>query len=553
MKEHTENTLPHVADPIIRQNHHISIVWLIPVIALLIGGWLAYKAITEKGPLITIAFTTAEGLEAGKTKVKYKSVDVGMVEKIEIGEDFSQVTLQVQMDKGAGDYLTDQTKFWVVRAQVSASEISGLSTLFSGAYIGIAPSTEGKPRKHFIGLEAAPLVTNTSKGKHFFLLAPRLGSLTPGSPVYFRQIKVGQIINYKVDDSGKNVGVNIFIDTPYDQFVRENTSFWISSGFDIQLTTEGIKVDTESVVSLVMGGIAFGTFFDTDTPQQPAAAENTTFTLYETRDKARNEQFRMDESYYVEFFESTRGLRIGAPVEFMGMQIGVVTDIHLRMKTDNVHFSTMVGIAIEPERLHLSEQTRIEYNEQIDQMIKNGLRAQLRVGHLLTGKLLVELAYLPDLPIQHEQYNGLRVIPSIQSTKQELLGGLTHFIQRLQQLPLEDLTASLDRSLAGIDQLVNSPELNQLIGSLQKIFTNLERATAQIDAETLPEVRATLQELNMLTKELKGWISADSPMQQNLLQSLEQISKAAQSVNNLTDMLERHPEALIQGKSSKEY
>jgi len=542
---------PSPAEPIIRQPGSISIVWLVPIIALIIGGWLAYRTVTEKGPVITIKFATADGLEAGKTKVKYKAVDVGTVQKIEIDRDLSNVILKVQMNKGAEAYLTDQTKFWIVQARVSASEVSALETLLSGAYIGIEPSDTGEPQRDFIGLETVPLVTNASKGKRFFLLASRLGSLNPGSPIYFRQIKVGQVIDYKLDDTGKNVGMNIFIDSPYDQFVRENTKFWLSSGFDMQLTTNGIKVDTESVVSLLIGGVAFGTFFE-DTPQ-PAAAENTKFTLYENRDQAKDEQYKVDKTYYVEFFESTRGLKIGAPVEFRGMQIGVVTDIQLRVKTGNLDFSTMVGITIERERLNVSKQFFDSYDDQIDQMIENGLRARLSVGNLLTGQLLVDVAYYPDAPeVQRQEYNDLLVIPSIRSSRQEVISGIINFVDRLGKLPLEDMAGSLNRTLADVEQLISSPEARQGAAALQKILVNLETLTERLDAETLPEVAGALDELHKLTTEFKGWISADSPFYQDLLQSLEQVSKAARSVNNLADMLERHPEALIKGKPVKE-
>lgn len=539
---------PPTADPIIKQRRSISIVWLIPIVALLIGGWLAYKAITEKGPTITIKFTTADGLEAGKTKVKYKSVDVGVVESIGIGENMSQVVLEVQLNKGAELYLTDQTKFWVVRAHISASEVSGLSTLLGGAYIGVEPSDKGKPQRDFIGLETIPLVTRSSEGKSFDLIAPRLGSLNPGSPIYFRQVKVGQVVDYKLEDKGNNVGVNIFIDSPYDQFVRENTRFWLASGLDMQLTANGIRVDTDSVVSLMIGGLAFGTF--SDAPQGKQVPENSQFNLYETHEEARDDQYTVKKNYYLEFFESIRGLSVGAPVEFRGIQIGSVTDIQLKILPNQMNFSTMVAVTIERERLGLPAQVTLDLDIQIRKMIKDGLRVQLKTGNLLTGQLLVDVDYYPDAPsVEETTYKDQLIIPSLPSSTQAVLDGVTNIIKKMDKLPIEEMGQSLQGALLGIKKLVNDPALQSSMHSLHKILADLEIITSTVNADTMPEVNDILEELHELIKELKGWISADSPLQEDLLRSLQEIGKAARSINNLADMLERHPEALIQGKT----
>lgn len=538
---------PPTTDPIIKPRRSISIVWLVPVVALLVGGWLAYKAITEKGPVITIKFATADGLEAGKTKVKYKSVDVGVVESIDIGENFSQVILRVQLNKGAEPYLTDQTKFWVVRARISATEVSGLSTLLGGAYIGVEPSDKGKPLRDFVGLEAIPLVTSASKGKRFKLVGPRLGSLNPGSPIYFRQVKVGQVVDYRLEEKGDNVEVNIFIENPYDQFVLENTRFWLASGLDMQLTANGIRVDTDSVVSLMIGGLAFENF--SHTHQETSASENMEFKLYETREEAQDDQYTLREQYYLEFFESIRGLSIGAPVEFRGIQIGTVTDIELKITENKMNFSTMVGVTIERERLGITERDNLTPDIQIKKMIKDGLRVQLNTGNLLTGQLFVDVNYYPDAPLVEETvYKDLLVIPSIPSSTQAVIAGVTNLIKRIDTLPIEEIGQSLQGSLSGIEKLVNSPDVQQSMQSLQEILADLELTTKNLNADTMPEVTATLEELHDLIKEVKGSVSTDSPLQENLLRSLQEIGKAARSINNLADMLDRHPEALIQGK-----
>ena len=239
----------HAAVPVIQKGRSISIVWIVPLVAVLIGGWLVFKAITEKGPTITIMFETAQGLTAGKTKVKFKDVEVGTVETITIADDLSHVLLTVKMVKGADPFLTDSTKFWVVRARVTAGQVSGLGTLFSGAYIGMEPGTTGDPKRAFKGLEIPPVVTADQDGQQFTLTVDRLGSLNYGSPVYYRQIEAGQVVGFSLDPNGKSVTVKVFINSPYDHHVRTNTRFWLASGIHVDLSAQGIRVDTESVRS----------------------------------------------------------------------------------------------------------------------------------------------------------------------------------------------------------------------------------------------------------------------------------------------------------------
>ena len=324
MAEKTDNSpqISEAATPVIKKRRTISVVWIVPLVALVIGAGLAYKALTETGPTITISFQSAEGLEAGKTKIKYKDVELGKVAAIDLSKDFSHVTVTAEMVPEAKEYLSDKTRFWVVRARVTASQVTGLSTLFSGAYIGIEPGLGGKEQRHFKGLEQEPMVTGETKGRQFTLAGSRLGSLNPGSPIYFRQIEVGQVVGYQLGANGEDVSIDIFIDNPYYQFVRQNTRFWLASGLDVNLTANGLQVNTESVISMLIGGVAFATFSHEN--PGPQAKDGTTFKLYDTYNKARDDRYTIKQNYIIEFHESVRGLSIGAPVEFKGLQIGLV-------------------------------------------------------------------------------------------------------------------------------------------------------------------------------------------------------------------------------------
>ncbi len=527
----------------------MSIVWLVPLVAVIIGGWLAYKSITEKGPLITVTFQNANGLEAGKTKVKFKSVEVGVVETIDIAPELDHVRLKIRMNKGANAYLTENTSFWVVRARITASEVSGLGTLLGGAYIGIEPSQEGAPAESFVGLEKAPIITSEMRGKPLSLTAPRLGSLNPGSPIYFRQVKVGQVVDFELDKDGNDVGINIFIDAPYDQFVRENTRFWISSGLDLQLTANGLRVDTQSMVSLMIGGIAFTSV--TDAPS-PVAEADTNFRLYETRDEAEKDRSNSLNDYYIEFFDSVRGLSIGAPVEFRGFQLGSVTDIELISDFENLKFSTMVRISIIQHNIVPLEEGETELEERLDHFVRGGLRAQLKTGNLLSGQLFIDLEYFEDAPTTGiKKYNDLAVLPSLPASSQTLMNDLGKFMKKLSDLPLDDISVELKKTMVGIDKLVSSPELHKVIESLNRIITDLDTTIEMINTGTIPQVNTTLTEVETLVKDMDNWVSADSVLYDDLRNSLKALSEAARSITDLTDMLSRHPEALIQGKKSE--
>jgi paraquat-inducible protein B len=339
-------------EAVVARPSRISLVWLVPIVALLIGGWLAYKAYSESGPTIRIQFKTAAGLEAKKTKVKFKDVDVGQVKSITVRQDMKAVVVTAELVAGAESYLTDKTRFWVARARITPSQVSGLDTLLSGSYIAIDPVTEGKPARDFVGLEVPPLFTTSEPGKKFVLRSRTLGSLNIGSPVYYRQIQVGQVVGYDLDKKGDDVSIELFIAAPNDRLVSTDTRFWNASGVDFTLSTDGLSLDTQSLLSVLIGGVAF------DTPptigeKGTLAPENYQFPLYGSREKA-HEKVYLDKKRFLLFFEgSVRGLSVGAPVLLRGIELGQVLDIQLELDVEAFKFQVPVLIEIEPQRIRL--------------------------------------------------------------------------------------------------------------------------------------------------------------------------------------------------------
>ncbi|MDJ0720348.1 MAG: MlaD family protein [Desulfobacterales bacterium] len=538
--------------PDIRKKRSISIVWIVPVVAILIGGWLVFKAVTEKGPTIFITFRTAEGLVAGKTKVRFKDVEVGTVQSIVITDDLSHVRLTVEMVKGARPFLKQGAKFWVVRARVAAGHVSGLGTLFSGAYIGMEPSTEGEPQREFEGLEAPPVVMADQDGYQFSLTADRLGSLNFGSPVYYRQIQAGQVMGYSLDPTGNSVTIKIFINAPYHNHVRTNTRFWETSGVQVNLSASGVQVDTESFVSMMIGGIAFGV--PSHEPSAAKAPENTRFILFDDFVTAAQRQYTVKSRGIMFFSDSVRGLEVGAPVEFQGIKIGEVIDIDLQFDPEKVEFRIPVTVEIEPERIGMGylEQSQTEDLTMDQKLLDKGLRAQLKTGNLLTGRLFIDLDFHPDAePAVLRSIDGQAVIPTIPTTIEAITASLNRFMKRLDKMPLESIARDLQQAVAGVDRIVNSPELMESLDSLKQILADVRQLTTSANAETMPRINSVLDRLDRTMLELNGVINADAPLRHDLRATLNELAGTARALRELAEFLDRHPESLIRGKGTE--
>ena len=510
-----------IPEAVVTQRSGVSIVWLIPVIAALIGGWLAWKAFSEQGPTITISFKSAEGLEAGKTKIRYKDVEVGQVGTIELSDDLSHVIVTAQLVKDAGDYLTERTRFWVVRASVRAGQVSALGTLLSGAYIGIDPVAKGKSSRHFEGLETPPVITTGLPGHHFILKASRRGSLDVGAPVFYRQIQVGEVVAYDIGKDAESIDFKVFIHAPYDRKVRENTQFWNASGLDVSVTAEGIKIDTESLVSIMIGGIAFG---DTDNEAPGAVAqEEQVFHLYDSREAAQKKEYAEKRRFLLYFDGSVRGLSPGAPVEFRGIQIGEVVDVKLQIDVTTRQFQIPVLIDVEPERVTPTGQLPPEWaklsklerqNRVFDQLVAQGMRAQLKTGNLLTGKLIVDMDIYEKVKPAEIDYSGTYpVMPTVPTSLEEISSRVATILDKLEQFPIDKIGKNMDTTLEGLQLTVTQT---------QKTLAALEKT-----------------------------LSTDSPLQQQLQGTLEELSGAARSLRLLADYLERNPEAILRGKQGQ--
>lgn len=532
-ENNTELSPSHVPEAVIHARKSFSIVWLVPLVAILIGGWLVYKTLSEKGPRITIIFKAAEGLEAGKTKIRYKDVEIGLVDSIRLSKDLSQVVLTADLVPEVESYLTDTTRFWVVRAQLTAGEVSGLGTIFSGAYIAIDPGKGGSPLRHFEGLEGPPAVTSDLTGSQFILLAEKLGSIDTGSPVYFRQIKVGKVGNYELEENGQAVSIQIFINAPYHKLVRKNTRFWNASGLDLSVDASGIKIDTQSIVSLLIGGIAFD--IPVSLESSDSADTGHIFTLYDNYQDALLKSYKIKKYWVLYFEDSVRGLSPGAPVELEGIPIGQVVDIDLEIDMEKIAFRIPVLIETEPERIFNSNAlpTDMDSRKFMDSLVSKGLRAQLQTGNLLTGQLFVALDFHPDTPTRKINWDSkYPELPTVQKSMEEMMTTVTETLNTISKLPLEDIGHDLRVAIQGLDETLKQARV---------LMKTLDSKVVNEAAETLDQAEKTLAEMEKA-------LGSDSQLNHQATRAMEELAEAARSIRLLMDYLERHPDSLIFGK-----
>ncbi len=489
-----------------RKRTRLSFVWVIPIVAAVAGVWIAATKILSTGPEITIVFSSASGLEVNKTRIEYNGLKVGTLTSLRLMADHKHVIATAAMVPKAKELLVKDTKFWVVKPRVSGLNITGLGTLISGYFIGMQIGESKESKSDFTALETPP-PTGDVPGRIFLLKTEELGSLAAGTPVYFRQLPAGQVLSYELDKGGEFLNVQIFVQAPYDQYVNPDTRFWQASGIDVSLTAGGLHVQTESVMSILAGGVAFETPAS-DSPRPPAEA-GTTFTLFGDRAEAFRPPPGDPYVYLLTFKQSVRGLAIGAPVEVGGITIGEVTEIHPQFDMNTMEFTVPVTICVDPKRYGVNfidvlpgEDAMKTHKKVMETLVKRGLRAELKTGNLLSGSLYVAFDFVPDAP-----------------------------------------PVALNWSRNPVELPTVSGKLDALEDNVTSLIKNLNVVTVG--------VQGTLTNADRLLTNAGNLVAPDSAFNTELINLLQQGGGAAQSLRVLADYLERHPEALIRGKTGE--
>ena len=530
------------AHPAPHHSRRPGLVWIIPVLAALVGGGIALQSWLSKGPTITIAFRTAEGIEPGKTLVRYKNVDVGSVTRIRFAKDGS-VLASAELSHDASQFLREDSQFWVVRPRISAGGVSGLSTLFSGAYISFTAGHSNQARHEFSGLEIPPIETEGRPGREYLLHARDAGSLQVGSPVLFHRVKAGEVLTYQIDPDGAGVSLRIFVDSPYDHFVTTAVRFWQASGIDLSLGADGLKVQTQSAAAILEGGLAFEVA--PNSAPAPAAPAEARFELFHDESSAMRLPYTEVQHYRIYFKESLRGLSVGAPVEFHGIRVGEVSrfGIEYDQRERIFRFPVEVDVYSEMLREHYiagaaraNDTTQASQREIVDRLVAVGMRAQLKTGNLLTGQLYVEFDFVQHPPPAAINWNTPSpLLPSVSGGLSALTDNLGDLAFKLDQVPLDQISAQLVGSLHYLQEMLRSTSL----------------LVNRLNDQVAPEAAAALGDARKALQAAHATLSDSSPLQSDLHDTLKQLSRSARALADLSDFLEQHPEALVRGKGAE--
>jgi paraquat-inducible protein B len=487
--------------------------------------------------------------------------------------------VEVELAPGTSEWLRQDTRFWIVRPKLDATGITGLGTLLTGTYIGMDPGRGDTRETTFDALADPPVLLSSDEGTLYTLRAPTLGSLTIGSPLYFRQIRVGEVVQFHLAENHQYVEIEVFVRAPHDAYVHRSSRFWNASGVNLNLSTEGVEVDMESIAALLTGGIAF------ETPRllasQGKAPQGHSFTLYENRKASIERPITLGIPYLLYFPETVRGLNIGAPVEFRGIRVGTVKDISIQGELNEATVQIPVLIEMEPDRVLMADaelpddpQARKRKLEElsdvmIDNMLQQGLRARLIPANLLTGQLIVEFDLYPeDGPGEVRHEGPYVVLPTLPNPFSSITDSLTSILDRIDALPIDAIGANLLAASDGARELMSDEQLAGTAKELRSSIAELDRLLQTLNRETGPlltsyrglgdetlqlvkDMRSSVVQAEQTFAAVESIVGENSPVGSELKRALEEISAAARSIRIMADYLERHPEALLQGKGGR--
>jgi len=541
--------IPHATA---RRSRRISVIWVIPLVAVAIGGWLAWDTLSKQGPTIKISFDSGEGLQAGQSQLKFKQIVFGTVKSLELAPDRTHVIVTVATTHEAKPLLTDKTVFWVVKARLFAGNVSGLETLLSGDYIGMLPA-EGKPQREFVGHEDPPILQANVPGHTFVLKAKRLGSISLGAPVFYRDLNVGEVLGWDIADMAEYVTIRAFVREPYDSYVHDQSRFWNASGISIKLGGAGVEVQMESLKALLLGGIAF------DTPaaeiRTAITAENHVFPLFADRDAANNASYTRKIQVISYFPGSVKGLAPGSEVTMHGLKVGEVSEVRLEYDRAKDIIVAPVRYEIEPERIvGVGQRVFKTDQESVEAVLSKGLRASLASASLITGQQVVALDFVPDAPPATVTMEGEDfVLPTTEGGGfAGLASSATDLLDKVNKMPFEQIGANLNGILRSVNDATQGPQLKKAVSDLGAMLASAQGMVQRLDTKQLPEISAGLQKTlasaNKLVLSLDTGYGDNTKFNRDLDRLMVQANDAVRSIRALSDLLARHPEALLKGR-----
>ena len=530
-------------------------VWFIPIIVGLIVGYLAIRSYISHGPTIVITFPTASGLSVGQTSLRYKFVALGTVESIDLNEDKS-VDVHVRMGANTKNLLSDHARFWIEKPHFATTDIANI---VSGTYIALDPGPDGgEYQTKFTGLENPPDLPVDDAGTTFSLKADRLGSIAATSPVYYRDINVGEVLGTNIGDGVGPITVKILVRSPFDKFVKPTSHFWNASGFSVKFGAEGLHAEVESLQSVLGGSIAFSTPPSAITNAQ--ADQGHSFKLYPTQKQAEEATTSVSIPCVTYLEGAIKDLAPGSPVQIFGIQVGKVTGVKLSFdQPDNqpkvrVNFDFDPDLAFGPDAPHQNDATQI-----MQKLLQSGMRAAMKSTDLIVGQEIVSLEFVPEKDVAAITREADAIVIPAQSGSADLTGALSEVAAKLNQIPFEQIGDHLNHLLASADETIGSPDMRQAVHSLAVTLANAQDLSAKANTnltpalQRLPDISSQLQSAvahtNAFMTSLNAGYGQNSDFQRNASHVLDEVNDAARSIRLLADFLERHPEALLEGKS----
>ena len=515
----------------VRPRRKIPMIWLVPIVAALLGIWMVIYNFITQGPEITITFASAEGIQAGKTKIKSLSLDLGIVNTVELSKDLKRIVVKAQLERFAKPLLRDDTQFWVVRPRVGPGGISGLGTILSGGYIRLEAGTGTIERRKFEGLDNPPVTPAGTPGLNIILESARAGSVSAGDPILYRGYRVGSVESAKFEPDSKRVTYGVFIDAPYDALVNRNTRFWNVSGITVKTGADGLEVELGSLQTLLVGGVAFD-LPENVLPGRPVK-DGARFGLFPNRDAVNRKSYNHYAEYVVSFAQSVRGLKPGAPVEYRGISVGTVQRLLItELASDDTQeygAAIPVLIRIEPARLGLPDtpETVQKMQETVRDGVALGLRGSLKTGNLLTGSSIIAFEYYPEEDsAELSEFAGYTVIPTLTGGIDRLEQQVNQVLNKLNDLPLEPALQELDATLAAFRKTMN---------------TISDALTGEKAREITASIKSALSELNATLDS----ISPDSRTGDRLNRTLADLNQTLRNIESLTRRLADRPNSLI--------
>jgi paraquat-inducible protein B len=559
--------VPPIGQAATRRVRPVSIIWIIPLVAVLIGAWLAWTTLSKRGPMITVTFESGEGLQAGQSQLKFKDIVFGTVQSLDLAPDHQHVNVTVQTTRAAEPLLTDQTSFWVVKPRLFAGNISGLETLLSGSYVAMLPGRDGgKPQRSFVGLENPPVLQANVPGRTFLLKASRLGSISLGAPVFYRDLSVGEVLGWDLQDMAKSVTIHVFVRAPFDEYVVDSTRFWNASGLSVNLGGAGIQVQLESIKALVLGGIAFDTPGPSEETKTAAAAvpsaPDHVFPLFPDHEAANNASYSRVVQLVSYFPGSVRGVAPGSEVQIHGLRVGHVLDVRLSYDPAKEAIMAPVRFEVEPERVLGVGAAEVfpTVDDAVNAMVKKGFRASLQSTSLITGQQAVALDIVPDAPPATVTKEGdYFVMPTTGGGGlADLQTAATTLLDQVNTIPFSQIGKSLDGILKSVNSATAGPELKQAITELSATLASIQDVASKLDSGVTPavkqlpalttELRRTIANTDKLIQSVNNGYGDNTKFNRDVGRMIAQLNDTLRMVSSLAELLNRHPEALIKGR-----